>query len=59
MKNRAVEYVDHLHEHFLHPVTIRRAHYMLPEEPGYSIDILQESLEDYRFPDGSVWRSDA
>jgi len=27
MEDRVIEYVDHLHEHFLHPVKIRRGHY--------------------------------
>jgi L-fuconate dehydratase len=56
MNDRVIEYVDHLHEHFLHPVTIRRGHYMVPHEPGYSIEILPESLERFSFPDGSIWK---
>src|SRR4029434_8335795 len=39
MENRVIEYVDHLHEHFVHPVRIERARYMPPAEPGYSIEI--------------------
>jgi L-fuconate dehydratase len=56
MENRVIEYVDHLHEHFLHPVTIRRGHYMVPHEAGYSIEILPESLQQFSFPGGSVWK---
>jgi len=56
MENRVIEYVDHLHEHFLNPVTIHRGHYMLPQEAGYSIEILPESLTDFSFPGGSVWK---
>jgi len=56
MENRVIEYVDHLHEHFLHPVTIRRGHYMPPQEPGYSIEILLGSLSAYSFPGGSAWK---
>jgi len=56
MENRVIEYVDHLHEHFLHPVTIRRSHYMPPQEPGYSIEILPGSLAQYSFPGGSAWK---
>ncbi len=55
MENRVTEYVDHLHEHFIHPVIIRNARYMPPLEPGYSITIKPESRNDYRFPDGPVW----
>lgn len=56
MEDRVIEYVDHLHEHFVHPVRIHRGHYLLPDAPGYSIEIHPESLERYRFPNGEVWR---
>ncbi len=56
-EDRVIEYVDHLHEHFRHPVTIRQAHYTLPREPGYSIEILKDSLEQFTFPEGSAWRA--
>jgi L-fuconate dehydratase len=56
MEDRVIEYVDHLHEHFVHPVRIERGRYRAPEEPGYSIEILPESLERYAFPDGEVWK---
>lgn len=55
LENRVIEYVDHLHEHFRHPVRIRRGHYLLPQEPGYSGQILPDSLRDYAFPSGSAW----
>lgn len=56
MQDRVTEYVDHLHEHFLNPVKIRRAHYMLPMEPGFSIEMLKQSIREYEFPSGSVWK---
>jgi L-fuconate dehydratase len=56
MKDRVIEYVDHLHEHFLNPVKIRRGHYLLPHAPGYSIEIFPETLKQYAFPDGEVWQ---
>jgi len=55
--DRVVEYVDHLHEHFVTPVRIRDAAYVVPESPGYSAEICAESLADYRFPDGPAWNS--
>ena len=57
LDDRIVEYVDHLHEHFLYPVTIRDGRYMMPTEPGYSIAMKPESLQTYRFPDGPAWRA--
>jgi L-fuconate dehydratase len=56
LENRVTEYVDHLHEHFLDPVHIRSAHYVLPSQPGYSAEMYPQTLKDYRFPDGKVWR---
>jgi L-fuconate dehydratase len=58
MKDRVIEYVDHLHEHFLDPVVIRNGRYMPPQKPGYSIEIYRESLERYAFPDGNAWLGD-
>lgn len=52
---RRIEYVDHLHEHFLDPVRVHDGAYMVPEQPGYSIQIRNETLEAHRFPDGAVW----
>ncbi|WHS91381.1 L-fuconate dehydratase (plasmid) [Sinorhizobium kummerowiae] len=46
---RVIEYVDHLHEHFLDPCVIRNAAYMPPERPGFSIEMKQQSIKDYRF----------
>jgi L-fuconate dehydratase len=57
MENRVIEYVDHLHEHFVDPVRIRRGRYLIPEKPGYSIEMLAESLDRYSFPDGEVWQA--
>jgi L-fuconate dehydratase len=59
MDGRVIEYVDHLHEHFVDPVRIRRGRYLLPEAPGYSIEIYPESLDLYRYPDGAVWQEDS
>ena len=53
--DRVVEYVDHLHEHFLDPVQIRDAAYVVPDRPGYSAEIHPETLVDYRFPAGPAW----
>lgn len=56
MENRLIEHVDHLHEHFVDPVQVRNARYLPPQRPGYSIEMKRESLEQYRYPDGPVWR---
>jgi L-fuconate dehydratase len=52
---RMIEYVDHLHEHFLDPVVIDHGSYRLPTRAGYSAEMRPESLARYRFPDGAEW----
>lgn len=48
-EGRVIEYVDHLHEHFIEPCVISNAAYMPPTMPGFSIEMKPESLETYRF----------
>uniref|UniRef100_A0A4W4DTX5 Mitochondrial enolase superfamily member 1 n=1 Tax=Electrophorus electricus TaxID=8005 RepID=A0A4W4DTX5_ELEEL len=57
LNNRMCEYVDHLHEHFRSPTVIKNAHYMPPTDPGFSCEMLDESVQKYGFPHGDVWRS--
>jgi L-fuconate dehydratase len=59
LDGRMIEYVDHLHEHFLDPVTVERGVYRLPSKPGYSIEMRPASLADYTFPTGRIWRQEA
>jgi L-fuconate dehydratase len=55
LEGRMIEYVDHLHEHFVDPVVIDRGRYRVPTRPGYSAEILRHSLERFTFPDGPEW----
>jgi L-fuconate dehydratase len=55
LDQRILEYVDHLHQHFLDPVVIKDGHYMPPELPGYSITMKPESLDAHEFPTGRIW----
>jgi L-fuconate dehydratase len=57
MEDRVTEFVDHLHEHFVDPVRIKDGRYLLPTQPGYSIEIFPETLRDYGYPNGKVWRT--
>jgi L-fuconate dehydratase len=57
LEDRVIEFVDHLHEHFVEPVAIRNGRYLLPRKPGYSIEIFRESLEEFAFPGGAAWRA--
>jgi L-fuconate dehydratase len=57
LENRIVEYVDHLHEHFLNPVVMKGDRYMPPSAPGFSIEMKAESLRHYQFPTGAAWET--
>ncbi|MGI5241491.1 enolase C-terminal domain-like protein [Dactylosporangium sp. CA-139066] len=55
MRNRVIEYVDHLHEHFADPVRVRGGRYLAPLAPGFSSTMRAESIARYAFPDGPIW----
>lgn len=55
-ENRILEYVGHLHEHFISPVRIKNGRYVPPEDPGYSAEMKRASIEEYSYPNGAVWR---
>jgi L-fuconate dehydratase len=55
-ENRVLEYVDHLHEHFVDPVKMRAGRYLAPAVAGYSITMKPQSLLDFEYPTGKVWR---
>lgn len=59
MEDRAVEFVDHLHEHFVHPVELSGARYLAPSAPGFSAELRTESIAAHRYPDGPVWELSA
>ncbi|MBA2947006.1 L-fuconate dehydratase [Streptomyces himalayensis] len=57
-EDRVIEYVDHLHEHFLEPVVIREGHYQAPTAPGFSATMRPESIAEYTYPGGAFWVAD-
>jgi len=59
VQDRVIEYVDHLHEHFIDPVRIADGHYVAPTSPGLSAQMLPASLKEYAYPDGPVWTTRA
>ncbi|HVI91018.1 MAG TPA: L-fuconate dehydratase [Dongiaceae bacterium] len=54
-ENRVLEFVDHLHEHFIDPVVMRDGHYMPPKLPGYSITMKPASLDEFEYGKGKAW----
>ncbi len=55
-EGRMLEYVDHLHEHFVDPVQIVGGRYVAPRTPGGGARIQPAAVTDYRYPDGPQWR---
>ena len=55
---RVIEYVDHLHEHFVYPVRISHGRYLAPTEPGFSAEVHRQSLDRFAFPHGPAWAED-
>ncbi|PFH48953.1 hypothetical protein AMATHDRAFT_64126 [Amanita thiersii Skay4041] len=60
MERNVLEYVDHLHEHFVTPCSINQnGRYNVPSNPeeGYSIEMHKSSIAEYQWPHGSYWAS--
>ena len=49
IEGRMIEFVDHLHEHFVTPVTVRDGRYRAPLAPGSGAQMLPASIERYRW----------
>lgn len=56
-KKSVLEYVDHLHEHFVHPSSVQDGHYVTPLEAGYSVEMVPEAMERFAYPgeEGKSW----
>jgi len=55
---RIVEYVDHLHDHFLEPAKVVAGAYQAPALPGGGAHMKDESIQKYIYPSGSYWISE-
>ena len=56
---RIVEFVDHLHEHFVIPTEIQNGSYVAPLQPGAGAELHQVSIDTYQFPNGTYWKNGA
>lgn len=56
---RVVEFVDHLHEHFVVPTDIQNGNYMAPLSPGAGAEMHQASIDEFKFPSGTYWKNGA
>ena len=53
---RMIEWIDHLHEHFVDPAIINAGRYQAPTAPGASTRLRSDSLAEFSFPAGAAWR---
>ncbi|WP_408055434.1 enolase C-terminal domain-like protein [Streptomyces radicis] len=47
VEDRMIEFVDHLHEHFVTPVDVRDGRYFAPAAPGAGTEMVAASLGEY------------
>nr|WP_321461982.1 enolase C-terminal domain-like protein [uncultured Cohaesibacter sp.] len=59
LENRVLEYVDHLHENFHEPLTVRQGRYYPNPLPGYGATMKAESLDRFEYPNGAEWAENA
>ena len=50
LQGRVIEFVDHLHEHFVTPVEVRGGRYLAPTAPGAGTEMLRSSVLEYSMP---------
>jgi L-fuconate dehydratase len=55
LRGRRIEYVDHLHEHFITPIQMRGGRYQAPLAAGAATEMLQDSLTRFSYPNGAAW----
>ena len=55
--NKVVEYQDSLHEHFIYPCKINKGNYMPPQDLGYSIEMKENSVNEFVYPNGVYWKN--
>jgi L-fuconate dehydratase len=54
-EGRMVEYVDHLHEHFVEPVRVEAGSYVAPRAPGTGAQMHPSSVAGFLYPTGPQW----
>ena len=54
--SRVVEFVDHLHEHFVYPTVVKNGRYIAPLSASGGAEMKQHSVEDFLYPTGKAWK---
>src|SRR5260370_30651314 len=55
MDGRMIEWIDHLHEHFVSPAEVRNGRYVMPATAGASTEIRPASIAEFSYPSGTAW----
>ena len=55
-QDRYIEFVDHLHEHFLEPASVENGRYTAPSRAGVGAEMHPASREKWTFPTGAGWQ---
>ena len=55
VRDRVIEFVDHLHEHFLEPARIVNGRYAAPARPGFGAEMHAATIATYDFSNGTYW----
>jgi L-fuconate dehydratase len=53
-QDRYLEFVDHLHEHFVDPIRVVDGHYVAPTAPGAGTEMNASSVAEYRYRGGGA-----
>ncbi|ALE04549.1 fuconate dehydratase (plasmid) [Arthrobacter sp. ERGS1:01] len=59
LEGRMIEFVDHLHEHFVTPIDVHDGCYFPPVTPGAGSEMHAASISEFTFPGGKFWLEDA
>lgn len=54
-EDRVIEFIDQQHDQFINPATVKNACYVAPRAAGYSTELKQSAIENYRYPHGKEW----
>lgn len=55
LDGRMIEYADHLHEHMVQRLVVEGGRYRAPLGPGLGVQLLDDAIATYRYPDGTRW----
>lgn len=55
-KDRYIEYVDQQHDQFVSGASVKNAHYIATQVPGFNTQFTDECIKNYNYPSGNKWQ---